>query len=111
MIQGIACAGLKVAELTGDTQLSKKELGETQMIVTTPEKWDVITRKGGDVSVAATVRLLIIDEVKVAVLAATEVLAFKLCPIAFQCLSASAFLPVSFIQCLSSSAHLPVPSS
>lgn len=56
-------AGLKVAELTGDTQLSKKELSETQMIVTTPEKWDVITRKGGDVSVAATVRLLIIDEV------------------------------------------------
>lgn len=68
MIQGIACAGLKVAELTGDTQLSKKELGETQMIVTTPEKWDVITRKGGDVSVAATVRLLIIDEVNNAVL-------------------------------------------
>ena len=57
------CAGLKVAELTGDMQLSKKELAETQMIVTTPEKWDVITRKGGDVSVAATVRLLIIDEV------------------------------------------------
>ena len=57
------CAGLKVGELTGDMQLSKKELAETQMIVTTPEKWDVITRKGGDVSVAATVRLLIIDEV------------------------------------------------
>ena len=58
--------GLKVAELTGDMQLSKKELAETQMIVTTPEKWDVITRKGGDVSVAATVRLLIIDEVSIA---------------------------------------------
>lgn len=57
------CVGLKVGELTGDMQLSKKELAETQMIVTTPEKWDVITRKGGDVSVAATVRLLIIDEV------------------------------------------------
>ena len=56
--------GLKVAELTGDMQLSKKELAETQMIVTTPEKWDVITRKGGDVSVAAAVRLLIIDEVR-----------------------------------------------
>jgi replicative superfamily II helicase len=26
-------------------QLTKKELAETQMIVTTPEKWDVITRK------------------------------------------------------------------
>ncbi|GAB4820015.1 hypothetical protein N2152v2_007061 [Parachlorella kessleri] len=55
--------GLVVRELTGDTQLSKKEMAETQMIVTTPEKWDVITRKGGEVSVAATVRLLIIDEV------------------------------------------------
>ena len=44
-------------------QLSKKEMAETQMIVTTPEKWDVITRKGGDVAVAASVRLLIIDEV------------------------------------------------
>ena len=44
-------------------QLSKKEMAETQMIVTTPEKWDVITRKGGDVAVSAAVRLLIIDEV------------------------------------------------
>lgn len=33
------------------------------MIVTTPEKWDVITRKGGDVAVASLVKLLIIDEV------------------------------------------------
>jgi len=52
-----------VRELTGDTQLSKKELDETTMLVTTPEKWDVITRKGGEVSAAATLRLLIIDEV------------------------------------------------
>ena len=44
-------------------QLSKKELAETQVIVTTPEKWDVITRKGGDVAVAQAVKLLIIDEV------------------------------------------------
>jgi len=28
---------------------------KTQMIVTTPEKWDVITRKGGDVAVASLV--------------------------------------------------------
>ncbi len=38
-------AGIAVRELTGDMQLSKRELAETQMIVTTPEKWDVITRK------------------------------------------------------------------
>ena len=54
-------AGTVVQELTGDMQLSKKELAETQVIVTTPEKWDVITRKGGDVAVAQAVKLLIID--------------------------------------------------
>ena len=55
--------GIVCRELTGDTQLSKRELDETHIIVTTPEKWDVITRKGGEVSVASTLRLLIIDEV------------------------------------------------
>ncbi|KAK9116484.1 hypothetical protein Sjap_015431 [Stephania japonica] len=54
---------LIVKELTGDMQLSKKELEETQMIVTTPEKWDVITRKSSDMSLSMLVKLLIIDEV------------------------------------------------
>lgn len=84
-----------VKELTGDMQLSKSELEETQvalysyeiwfvmlgqhgdynfllcclssilnqMIVTTPEKWDVITRKSSDMSLSKLVKLLIIDEV------------------------------------------------
>jgi pre-mRNA-splicing helicase BRR2 len=59
----LAPFGIKVAELTGDTQLNKQQLSETQMIVTTPEKWDVITRKGTDRSYTALVRLLILDEV------------------------------------------------
>lgn len=60
----LAFLGLKVRELTGDMQLSRKEIAETQMIVTTPEKWDVVTRKpSGDGDLALTVRLLIIDEV------------------------------------------------
>ena len=59
----LCATGIVVRELTGDMQLSKKELTETQVIVTTPEKWDVITRKGGDVAVAQAVKLLIIDEV------------------------------------------------
>nr|XP_010936311.1 DExH-box ATP-dependent RNA helicase DExH14 isoform X2 [Elaeis guineensis] len=54
---------LAVKELTGDMQLSKNELEETQMIVTTPEKWDVITRKSSDMSMSMLVKLLIIDEV------------------------------------------------
>jgi replicative superfamily II helicase len=31
--------GIVVKELTGDMQLTKKEVLETQIIVTTPEKW------------------------------------------------------------------------
>lgn len=45
-------------------QLTKSEIQQTQMLVTTPEKWDVITRKGaGDVALISLVKLLIIDEV------------------------------------------------
>jgi replicative superfamily II helicase len=31
--------------MTGDIQLSQKELASTHIIVTTPEKLDVVTRK------------------------------------------------------------------
>lgn len=35
-----------------------------QMLVTTPEKWDVVTRKSvGDVALSQIVKLLILDEV------------------------------------------------
>lgn len=57
------CPGMRVRELTGDMQLTRREMDETQMIVTTPEKWDVITRKGVEAAVVAAVKLLIIDEV------------------------------------------------
>lgn len=35
-----------VKELTGDMQLTKAEIANTQLLVTTPEKWDLVTRKG-----------------------------------------------------------------
>ena len=55
---------IKVRELTGDMQLTRAEVLETQVIVTTPEKWDVVTRKtGGDNDMISKVKLLIIDEV------------------------------------------------
>ncbi|CAO3640291.1 unnamed protein product [Cunninghamella blakesleeana] len=58
--------GINVRELTGDMQLTKSEIMSTQFIVTTPEKWDVITRKStGDVELAQKVKLLIIDEVHI----------------------------------------------
>lgn len=37
---------IAVRELTGDMQLTKTEMTQTQVLVTTPEKWDVVTRKG-----------------------------------------------------------------
>lgn len=57
--------GISCRELTGDMQLTKLEIQQTQILVTTPEKWDVVTRKGmtGDVELVQKVRLLIFDEV------------------------------------------------
>ena len=60
----LAWLGIQVRELTGDMNLTKKEIVQTQIIVTTPEKWDVVTRKStGDTELVQKVRLLIIDEV------------------------------------------------
>ncbi|MCO5568042.1 hypothetical protein L7F22_021738 [Adiantum nelumboides] len=36
--------GIIVKELTGDQSLSKQQIEETQIIVTTPEKWNIITK-------------------------------------------------------------------
>jgi len=55
--------GITVSELTGDRQLTKAQIAETQIIVTTPEKWDVITRKATDLTYTNLVRLIIIDEI------------------------------------------------
>ncbi|KAL1882717.1 hypothetical protein VTK73DRAFT_1237 [Phialemonium thermophilum] len=55
--------GIRVSELTGDRQLTKQQISETQVIVTTPEKWDVITRKATDLSYTNLVRLIVIDEI------------------------------------------------
>ncbi|KAI1488164.1 Sec63 Brl domain-containing protein [Biscogniauxia mediterranea] len=55
--------GITVSELTGDRQLTKQQIAETQIIVTTPEKWDVITRKATDLTYTNLVRLIIIDEI------------------------------------------------
>jgi activating signal cointegrator complex subunit 3 len=56
---------LIVRELTGDMQLSRVEAETANVIVTTPEKWDVVTRKSGtdEKSLGNQCGLLIIDEV------------------------------------------------
>uniref|UniRef100_A0A8C3K8H2 Activating signal cointegrator 1 complex subunit 3 n=1 Tax=Calidris pygmaea TaxID=425635 RepID=A0A8C3K8H2_9CHAR len=59
----LATYGINVAELTGDHQLCKEEISATQIIVCTPEKWDIITRKGGERTYTQLVRLVILDEI------------------------------------------------
>ncbi|GME81654.1 unnamed protein product [Ambrosiozyma monospora] len=54
---------ITVNELSGDSNLTKHQISSTQILVTTPEKWDVITRKGCDSSYVSLVRLIIIDEI------------------------------------------------
>jgi pre-mRNA-splicing helicase BRR2 len=43
--------------------MTKQQITETQIIVTTPEKWDVIMRKSTDTSYTNIVHLIIIDEI------------------------------------------------
>lgn len=59
----LAPYNIRVAELTGDHQLSTEQIVQTQVIVCTPEKWDVVTRKGGERAYTQIVRLLIFDEI------------------------------------------------
>jgi replicative superfamily II helicase len=44
-------------------QLTRAEVDDANVIVTTPEKWDVVTRKGGEGALVSAVSLLLIDEV------------------------------------------------
>lgn len=55
--------GIKVRELSGDINLTKAELSETQIIISTPEKWDIITRKAGEKAFTELVKLIIVDEI------------------------------------------------
>ncbi|GJN18769.1 hypothetical protein PR202_gb05967 [Eleusine coracana subsp. coracana] len=59
----LADYNVTVRELSGDQNLTKQQIDETQIIVTTPEKWDIVTRKSGDRTYTQMVKLLIIDEI------------------------------------------------
>uniref|UniRef100_A0A8C5R4H0 Probable ATP-dependent DNA helicase HFM1 n=1 Tax=Leptobrachium leishanense TaxID=445787 RepID=A0A8C5R4H0_9ANUR len=56
--------GLTCKELTGDTQMDDLfEIQHAHIIMTTPEKWDSMTRKWTDNNMVQLVRLFLIDEV------------------------------------------------
>ena len=55
--------GVTVRELSGDASLTRQQIAETQIIVTTPEKWDIVTRQGEGRAFTQLVKLVIIDEI------------------------------------------------
>ncbi|KAL0221208.1 hypothetical protein RCL1_001062 [Eukaryota sp. TZLM3-RCL] len=55
--------GLSVGELTGDVTMTRFQLLKTNIIVTTPEKWDIVLRKSGERVFTKNVGLIIIDEI------------------------------------------------
>ncbi|NWV65591.1 HFM1 helicase, partial [Malurus elegans] len=58
--------GLTCKELTGDTLMDDLfEIHHADIIITTPEKWDSMTRKWRDNSIVQLVRLFLIDEVHI----------------------------------------------
>lgn len=58
----LSALNVRVREFTGDMSLSRSEAMETDVLVTTPEKWDVVTRKSGS-DLGNSVTLFIIDEI------------------------------------------------
>ncbi|KAL2809895.1 Sec63 Brl domain-containing protein [Aspergillus granulosus] len=60
-----SCLGLQCAELTGDTEyIHLRSVRNSQIIITTPEKWDSMTRKWKDhARLMQLVKLFLIDEV------------------------------------------------
>mmetsp|Transcript_17823 Transcript_17823/g.25189 ORF Transcript_17823/g.25189 Transcript_17823/m.25189 type:complete len:2374 (+) Transcript_17823:76-7197(+) len=59
----LSAYGVSVRELSGDSSLTRREISETQVLVTTPEKWDVVTRQGEGRAYSQLVRLIILDEI------------------------------------------------
>ena len=56
---------IEVKEFTGDMQLTKAQAERADILVTTPEKWDVVTRKNNadSTSLGRSCGLLLLDEV------------------------------------------------
>jgi pre-mRNA-splicing helicase BRR2 len=60
-----AVLGRKVVTLTGDTGTDLKLLAKGQIIITTAEKWDVLSRRWKQRKNVQSVQLFIVDELQV----------------------------------------------
>lgn len=55
--------GKKVVELTGDVSPDVRSIREASVIVTTPEKWDGVSRSWNTRNYVRAVALIVIDEI------------------------------------------------
>lgn len=55
--------GIKASEFTGDIHLTMEQFEDASIIVSTPEKWDVLSRKSTERQFNEKLKLLIVDEV------------------------------------------------
>lgn len=53
----------RVVELTGDVTPDMRAIAEADLIVTTPEKWDGVSRSWQNRSYVQKVAILVIDEI------------------------------------------------
>jgi len=54
--------GFRVAELVGETNIDVKTLEDSNLVITTPEKWDLMSRRWKTRKPVQEVRLFIVDE-------------------------------------------------
>jgi len=59
----LECYKIRVEECTGDTNIPKSVLVKANILVCTPEKWDVMSRMNHENEILENVQLLILDEV------------------------------------------------
>jgi replicative superfamily II helicase len=57
--------GILVSECTGEHRLSHRELWRSHIIVSTPEKWDIITRHADERPLFRFLKIVIIDEIHI----------------------------------------------
>lgn len=64
-LKKFARLGIKCCEITGDSDISDiKELENYHILITTPEKWDVLTRKWRESpEIVESIKLFLIDEI------------------------------------------------
>ncbi|KAL0232237.1 hypothetical protein PCE1_002579 [Barthelona sp. PCE] len=63
MVKRLRKLGVIVKEVTGDTSISPQELSTAQLLVCTPEKWDILSRRSLDSELLKQLKLVLIDEV------------------------------------------------